>query len=206
MVPSLESPGRPRSLRVWTPRGVGLALILCTAIAAAGCGGKARSPAATEEESGPSQPTKGDSRTAEKKPAKTATKSPGKSAAKAAEDKPAEKSDQAEKHASAPVRSVSGGGTITLVDRGCVSFEPHWTTIRVGQSLTFHSELKKSVTVHVTPGVFDRDEYVVEPKKYVHTGPAQEPGDHGMWSLPAACQAAPHGVQGAGPGVTVEDR
>ena len=205
MVSSLESFRRPRSLRVWILRGVALALVLCTAFAVAGCGRKAQSPAAaTEEESGPS-PAKGESKSVEKKAAKTSAKSTGKSAAKTTAEKPAEKSNKADQHAAKPV-IVSGGGTITLVDRGCVSFEPHWTTIRVGQSLTFHSELKKSVTVHVTPGVFDHDEYEVGPKKTVRTGPAQIPGDHGMWSLPAACQAAPHGVQGAGPGVTIEDR
>jgi plastocyanin len=205
MVSSLESFRRPRSLRVWILRGVVLALVLCTAFAAAGCGRKAKSPAAaTEEESGPS-PAKGESKSVEKKAAKTSAKSTEKPAAKTTAEKSAEKSNKADQHAAKPV-IVSGGGTITLVDRGCVSFEPHWTTIRVGQSLTFHSELKKSVTVHVTPGVFDHDEYEVGPKKTVRTGPAQIPGDHGMWSLPAACQAAPHGVQGAGPGVTVEDR
>jgi hypothetical protein len=202
MAPSLESQGRPRVLRGWALRGVVIALALCTAFAAAGCGRKAKSPAATEDDSGP--PPR-EEKTAEKKPAKASTKSTGKTVAKAAEEKPAEKSEKSEKPAK-PVTHVSGGGTINLVDRGCVSFEPHWTTIRVGQSLTFHSELKKSVTIHVPPGIFDHDEYVVGPKKTVRTGPAQEPGDHGMWSLPAACQAAPHGVQGAGPGVTVEDR
>ena len=206
MVLSLESFRRPRSLRIWTLRGTALALVLCTAFAA-GCGGKAKPVATSEEESGPS-PAGDASKPPEKKPAKTSTKSAGKSAAKTTAKTTAEKSavKSDDNHVTTQVPMVSGGGTITLVDRGCVSFEPHWTTIRVGQSITFHSELKKSVTIHVTPGVFDRDEYVVGPKKYVHTGPAQEPGDHGIWSLPAACQAAPHGVQGAGPGVTVEDR
>jgi hypothetical protein len=62
------------------------------------------------------------------------------------------------------------------------------------------------VTIHVPPGAFERTEYVVPARGTVHTGPAQDPGDHAMWAMPAACQAAPHGVQGAGPGVTVEGR
>jgi len=203
MVPSLESYGRPRSHRGWALRGMVAALVLCTMFAAIGCGSKAKkSAAATEEESGPSPKSaagsKAEPKTASKKGAKTAEKTTAKSTEKAEE--------KSEKPAPKPVAAVSGGGSIQLVDRGCVSFEPHWTTIRVGQSLTFHNGLKKTVTVHVPPGVFDRDEYVVPARKSVRTGPAQETGDHGMWSMPAACQAAPHGVQGAGPGVTIEGR
>src|SRR5439155_542190 len=84
--------------------------------------------------------------------------------------------------------------------------EPHWTTIRVGQSLTWHSDLKTTVTIHVPPGAFDQTEFVVPAHGTVHSGPAQNPGDHNMWSTPGACQAAPLGVQGAGPGVTAEEK
>lgn len=206
MVPSLDSYGRPRSLRGWMLRGMIAALVLCTTFAAIGCGSKAKGPAATtEEESGPSPKAangaRGDSKSASKKSA-SSEKSAAKSSAKSAE----KSEEKSEKPAPKPVAAVSGGGHIRLVDRGCVSFEPHWTTIRLGQSLTFQSELKKSITIHLPPGAFDRDEYVVPARKTVRTGPAQDAGDHGMWSMPAACQAAPHGVQGAGPGVTVEGR
>jgi len=205
---SLNSQGRSRSIRGWMERGIGAALVVCLTIAAAGCGSKAKEPVAGgEAKSGAAQKSaarsgsgsKGEARATEK----AAPKSAGKSAAKSTE-KPAEKS--AEKPAPKPVAAISGGGHIRLIDRSCVSFEPHWTTIRVGQSLTWHSELKKAVTIHVPPGAFDRAEYVVPARRTVHTGPAQEPGDYGMWAMPAACQAAPHGVQGAGPGVSIEGR
>jgi hypothetical protein len=201
-------------------RGIVAALVVCLTIATAGCGSKAKQPAAGGEakSSAPQKSSarsgggsKGEARSAEKPAAKAAPKSTEKPAAKAAPkstEKPAEKSAEksAQKPASKPVAAVSGGGHIRLIDRGCISFEPHWTTIRVGQSLTWHSDLKKAVTIHVPPGAFDRTEYVVPARGSVHTGPAQEPGDHGMWAMPAACQAAPHGVQGAGPGVTIEGR
>jgi plastocyanin len=187
-------------------RGIVAALVLGLTIAAAGCGSKAKKPAAGDEAMS-GEGSKGEGKTAEKTVPKSAPKSPSKSAVKSGTKsaaKPAEK--PAEKPAAKPVAAVSGGGHIRLIDRSCVSFEPHWTTIRVGQSLTWHSEVKKAVTIHVTPGAFDRDEYVVPARGTVHTGPAQEPGDYGMWTMPAACQAAPHGVQGAGPGVTIEGR
>jgi len=209
---SLSSQVGTRRVRRWTGRGIVAALIVCLAIAAAGCGSKAKAPASGDEaQSGepqkpPASSAKGAAKeagTAAKTAPKSTTKPAAKSAAKPAA-KPAEK--PAEKPAPKPVAAVSGGGHIRLIDRSCISFEPHWTTIRVGQSLTWHSELKKAVTIHVTPGAFERDEYVLPAHGTVHTGPAQEPGDYGMWSMPAACQAAPHGVQGAGPGVTIEGR
>jgi hypothetical protein len=61
-----------------------------------------------------------------------------------------------------------------------------------------------AVTIHVPPGAFERTEFVVPAKGTVHSGPAQNPGDHEMWSAPSACQTAPLGTQGAGPGVTIE--
>ena len=197
---SLGSQERTRGLRVWTERGLVAALVACLTVAAAGCGAKKKEPAASSEEmGGTSQKAATPEGGAKAKSAqKPATKAAPKSTEKSAE-KPAEKPAK-------PVAAVSGGGHIRLIDRSCVSFEPHWTTIRVGQSLTWHSELKKAVTIHVPPGAFERDEYVLPARGTIHTGPAQEPGDYGMWTMPAACQAAPHGVQGAGPGVTVEGR
>lgn len=204
---SLSSQGRSRRVRGWMERGIVAALVVCLTIAAAGCGSKAKKPAAGgEAKSGAPQKSSARSGGGTKRETKTAQKPAAKAAPKSAQ-KPAEKSAEkpAEKPAK-PVAAVSGGGHIRLIDRGCVSFEPHWTTIRVGQSLTWHSELKKAVTIHVPPGAFERTEYVVPARGSAHTGPAQDPGDHGMWAMPAACQAAPHGVLGAGPGVTIEGR
>jgi hypothetical protein len=204
---SLSSQERSRSFRVWTERGIVAALVVCLTVAAAGCASKRKEPAASSEDMGgtsqkaatPEGGARREAKSAQKPAAKAAPKSAPKSASKSPE-KPVEKPTPK------PVAAVSGGGHIRLIDRSCVSFEPHWTTIRVGQSLTWHSEFKKAVTIHVPPGAFERDEYVVPARGSVHTGPAQEPGDYGMWTMPAACQAAPHGVQGAGPGVTIEGR
>jgi hypothetical protein len=216
MGPSLRSQEGSRRVGRWTERGVIAVLVACLSITAAGCGSKAKAPAgASEEMGGTAQKSDASSEAGAKRDAKSAPKTAQKTAQKTA-PKPAEKSaaksaakpteKPAEKPAPKPVAAVSGGGHIRLIDRSCISFEPHWTTIRVGQSLTWHSELKKAVTIHVTPGAFERDEYELPAHGTVHTGPAQGPGDYGMWSMPAACQAAPHGVQGAGPGVTIEGR
>jgi hypothetical protein len=74
----------------------------------------------------------------------------------------------------------------------------------VGQSLVWHSELKSPVTIHVSPGAFDRSEYVVRPGAIVSTSPARVAGSYSMWSEPTACQGIPRGVRESGPGVTVE--
>ena len=218
MSASVTSHERLRSIRGWMKRANAVALALCLTIAAAGCGSKAKpSAGGTEEMGGTSEKAEPKSSDAGAKGAKGEEKAapakaaPQKTAAKSGA-KPAPKSGAKtaakppEEPAPKPVAAVGGGGSIDLVDRGCVSFEPHWTTIRVGQSITWHSKLKKSVTIHVPPGAFERTEYVVPARGTVHTGPAQDLGDHAMWAMPAACQAAPHGVQGAGPGVTVEGR
>jgi hypothetical protein len=219
---SLDSNMRSRNVRGWTERAVVAALVMCVTLFAAGCGSKAKAPAATDAgKSGTSEKaaagarhetraaektTKTGGKTAEKTGGKAAEKPGGKTAEKSGGKTAEKSSEKPEKPAAKPVAAVSGGGHIQLVDRGCVSFEPHWTTIQVGQSLTWHSQLKKAVTIHVAPGAFERDEYEVPARGTVHTGPAQGAGDYSMWSLPTACQAAPHGVQGAGPGVTVEGR
>ena len=95
---------------------------------------------------------------------------------------------------------------IRLTQKGCIEFEPQWTAIRVGQSLTWHSRLKRRVTIHVTPGAFGRTSYVVSPGGTVNTGPARGVGAFSMWCKPAACQGTPRGVQGTGPGVTIVRR
>ena len=93
---------------------------------------------------------------------------------------------------------------VRLTQRGCIEFEPHWSKIRVGQSLTLHSDLKVPVTIHVPTGAFDRMEYIVRPGQTVSTGPARSRGTYPIWTAPAACQGIARGVQGSGPGVTVE--
>ena len=171
------------------------ALILSLTFAAAGCGSGGKKETVADNESAVPEKHPPTQRTApsasaggEQKPANTPTAAPApNTASKAAE--PA---------------ATGGGGTVVLTDRGCVEFQPHWATIRVGQSLTWRSQLKKPITIHVTAGTFDREEFVVPARGTVRTGPAREAGDHSIWSLPGACQAAPHGVQGAGPGVSVE--
>jgi len=93
---------------------------------------------------------------------------------------------------------------VILTSKGCVEFEPSWTTLQVGQSLSWRSELKTPVTIHVSSGAFDHEQYVVRPGAVVHTTPARHSGSYAIWTEPAACQTAPHGVQGPGPGLEVK--
>jgi plastocyanin len=93
---------------------------------------------------------------------------------------------------------------VVLTDRGCVQFDPHWSTVHPGQSLTWRNDLRTNVTIHVSPGAFDRTEYLVRPGATVSSGPARGTGPFTIWTEPAACQGVPRGVQGSGPGVTVE--
>src|SRR5262249_30406127 len=106
----------------------------------------------------------------------------------------------------APRTKAKEGGPTTrvlLTAKGCVEFEPHWTSIQPGQSLTWRSQLKSLVTIHVSPGAFDKTEYVVRPGATVSTGAARGAGSYSIWTEPAACQTAPEGVHGSGPGLTV---
>lgn len=100
--------------------------------------------------------------------------------------------------------AAASTGRIRLTDTGCISFEPQWTTLRVGQSLTWSSDLKTPVTIHISGGAFDKTEFVVRPGGTITTGPARASGSFTIWSEPGACQGPPRGVQGSGPGVTVE--
>jgi plastocyanin len=100
----------------------------------------------------------------------------------------------------------SSGATnrVVLTEKGCVQFEPSWATVQVGQPVTWHSELKSPVTIHVSPGGFDRSEFVVQPGTSASSGPARSAGSYSIWTDPAACQGSARGVQGSGPGVKVE--
>lgn len=93
---------------------------------------------------------------------------------------------------------------VRLTQHGCIQFEPQWCDIQVGQPLVWTSALKSPVTIHVSAGAFDKAEYVVRPGATLSTGPARAAGSYSIWSEPAACQGAPLGARGSGPGVTVE--
>jgi hypothetical protein len=93
---------------------------------------------------------------------------------------------------------------VLLTSKGCVQFQPDWTSVRMGESLTWKSDLKSQVVIHVSPGAFDRTRFVVRAGATVSTGPARSTGSFSIWTEPAACQVVPHGVQGPGPGLTVE--
>ncbi len=94
---------------------------------------------------------------------------------------------------------------ITLSDHRCVRFEPQWTSVRVGQSIAWHSELKSAVRIYVSPGVFSRESFLIRPGATVRTGPALAVGRFSFWTEPSACREAPRGVLLAGPGVRVQE-
>ena len=92
---------------------------------------------------------------------------------------------------------------ITLSDQRCIRFEPQWTRVRVGQSITWRSELKSPMTIYVSPGVFAKNSFRVRPGATISTGPALAEGRYSFWTEPAACRGVPRGVLLAGPGVKV---
>lgn len=94
---------------------------------------------------------------------------------------------------------------ITLANRRCIRFEPQWTTVYVGQSVTWHSQLKRPLRIYVSPGVFDKMSFVVRPGATVNTGPARAVGQFSFWTEPCACRDMPLGVLLPGPGVRVRD-
>ena len=94
---------------------------------------------------------------------------------------------------------------ITLSNKRCIQFEPQWTSVRIGQSLTWRSDLKTTMTIYVSPGVFARESFRVRPGATVSTGPALAEGRYSFWTEPSACREAPRGVLLAGPGVQVRE-
>jgi hypothetical protein len=188
METSLEVHGRVPAVQI-TPRRraavVGLTVLLM--IAAVGCGTRRAE-----------QKSAAESRTAESKTGPT-------KATKAATTTASPRSSARVKTAAARPEVISSGRTnvVRLTQKGCVQLEPHWRSIRVGQSLEWRSDLESSVTIHVTSGAFDKSEFIVRPGGSVSTGPARGPGSYSIWTEPPACQGVPRGVQGAGPGVTV---
>ena len=101
-----------------------------------------------------------------------------------------------------------GAGTIhriTLSNKRCIEFEPQWTTVHLGESITWRSELETPITIYVSPGVFSRLSFRVRPGATIDTGPAMAAGRFSFWTEPAACREAPRGVLYSGPGVSVEE-
>ena len=107
-----------------------------------------------------------------------------------------------------PLKGRRRSGTIHLIslsDRRCIRFEPQWTSVRVGQSITWHSDLKSPMTIYVSPGVFARESFLVRPGATVSTGPSHSVGRYSFWTEPSACRDMPRGVLLAGPGVRVQE-
>jgi len=94
---------------------------------------------------------------------------------------------------------------ISLSDRRCIRFEPQWTSVHLGQSVIWHSDLKTPIRIYVSPGVFDKLSFLVRPGATVSTGPAHLAGRFSLWTEPSACQDMPLGVALGGPGVTVQE-
>lgn len=94
---------------------------------------------------------------------------------------------------------------ITLTDKRCIRFDPQWTDVRMGQSVTWHSELKSPLTIYVSPGVFSKESFLVRPGATISTGPALATGRYSFWTEPSACREAPRGVLLSGPGVRVQE-
>jgi hypothetical protein len=94
---------------------------------------------------------------------------------------------------------------VTLSDRRCIRFDPQWTNVRVGESVSWHSDLGKTVRIYISPGVFAKESYLVRPGATVNTGPALAAGRYSFWTEPSACREAPRGVLLAGPGVKVQE-
>jgi hypothetical protein len=93
---------------------------------------------------------------------------------------------------------------VRLTPKGCVEFEPHWSSIKAGQSISWRSELKTPVVIHVSAGAFEKNTYTVRAGATVSTGPALASGSYSIWTEPTACQGVPRGVQSSGPGLTVQ--
>ena len=94
---------------------------------------------------------------------------------------------------------------ITLTDHRCIRFDPQWTSVRIGQSIAWHSDLKRTVRIYVSSGVFAKESFLVRPGATVSTGPALATGRYSFWTEPSACREAPRGVLLAGPGVRVQE-
>lgn len=106
--------------------------------------------------------------------------------------------------AAQPSSAAAGPGVVRLMDKGCVQFEPHWVSVAPGQSVTWVNETKSAVTINVDAGAFAKTRFVVQPGARVTSGPAGSAKDYKVFAEPNACQGAPLGARGSGPGVAVE--
>ena len=64
-----------------------------------------------------------------------------------------------------PAAPAAEPGVVHLIDKGCIQFEPHWVTIAPGQTVTWVSDLKAPVTVHVDAGAFNKTQFVIAPRR-----------------------------------------
>jgi hypothetical protein len=166
-----------------------MAISLLLLIAALGCGARSENHKTTEAQQ-VSQVGAGSGATADSTAAQDAEKT---------------RTHLVSERSVAHVASAAEPSTrVILTSKGCVEFEPNWTTIQMGQSLSWRSELETPVTIHVSSGAFDQAQYVVKPGAVVRTNAARHSGSYTIWTEPAACQTAPHGVQGPGPGLEVK--
>ena len=99
--------------------------------------------------------------------------------------------------------ATAEAGVVHLTDKGCVQFDPQWVSVAPGQSVTWVSECKAPVTIHVEAGAFAKTEFVVAPGARVVSGPAGAAKDYMVTTVPAACQGPALGARGTGPGVGV---
>ena len=113
-------------------------------------------------------------------------------------------------HAATPAtpaqpKRTAASHRIELTAQKCIRFDPQWVQARVGESITWHSQLKSPITVHVEAGAFAKESYVVRPGGTVSTGPALAAGIYSFWTEPTACHEMPRGALSAGPGVRVQE-
>jgi len=184
--------GRLRSGRT---RGRATALVVSLAVllllAVAGCG---------------SQGGKGSSSQGAKTSARAekSTSGTSKSASGATKAAPGATKSSAARTSAQGAQTTAVPGHVQLRLKGCVEFEPRWSNVAAGQTLTWHNQSSSAITILVAPGAFDRSEYAVPARGVVISGPARKPGDYTISTTPAACQGIPLGVRGTAPGVTVE--
>lgn len=164
------------------PASALLAILLLTAVAGCGARQAEQAPVASQAKAESSTP---------------ASEQSGQSAMVAAVQGPA--THLTVSRAAGPIHRI------TLSDKRCIRFEPQWTNVRMGQSVTWHSELKAPVRIYVSPGVFARASFLVRPGATVTTGPARSVGRFSFWTEPTACRDCPRGVLLAGPGVRVQE-
>jgi len=172
-------------------RAAGTSLAALLLIAAAGCGHKAAQSSTTRAETPPEASSKATTTTVSTHP--ESAPAPAGHATKATPTA-----------AHAEAMPSPGGNRVLLTDKGCVQLEPTWRSVRIGQSLEWRSTMGSTVTIHVSSGAFDKSVFVVRPGAIVSSGPARSAGTFSVWTEPVACQGAPRGVQGSGPGVIVK--